>query len=434
MKARRSWQRLKRNRFIPSLLLLTIIALLLVNIKHSNIPEPTDQPEVLKSLPFHKYHINCSAVYDMDPVEIGKALIIRKNKEREDTDESLAEFTENCPSFIKIRGYDDVCISDQEKDFPLAYSLVVHKNAWMVERLLRATYSPVNVYCIHYDQKSTPQFTAAMEGLARCLPNVFIASKRESVFYASISRLQADLNCLHDLVESEVKWKYVINLCGQDFPLKSNMELVSELRKLNGSNMLETSRPSNIKKDRFSFHHELKDASFEYQKLPVRTDQAKSPPPHGIEMFIGNAYFVLSREFILHMTSSVIAMDFFDWSKDTYSPDEHFWATLVRVPGFPGEVAREKPDITDLMSKTRLVKWSYLEGSLYPLCTGEHVRSVCIYGCGELRWLLNYGHWFANKFEPKVDPVLIQCLEERLEEKQRSLITRTSSTCHKSKT
>ncbi|RVE66098.1 hypothetical protein OJAV_G00123280 [Oryzias javanicus] len=370
----------------------------------------------------------------MDPVEVSKALIIRRNKEREDTDESLAEFTENCPSFIKIRGYDDVCFSDQEKDFPLAYSLVVHKNAWMVERLLRATYSPVNVYCIHYDQKSPPQFTAAMEGLARCLPNVFIASKRESVFYASISRLQADLNCLQDLVESEVKWKYVINLCGQDFPLRSNVELVSELRKLNGSNMLETSRPSSIKKQRFSFHHELKDVSFEYKKMPIKTDQAKTPPPHGIEMFIGNAYFVLSREFILHMTSSVIAADFFEWSKDTYSPDEHFWATLVRVPGFPGEVARERPDVTDLMSKTRLVKWSYLEGDLYPQCTGEHVRSVCIYGSGELRWLLNYGHWFANKFEPKVDPVLIQCLEERLEQKQRSLFSRTSLTCHKGST
>lgn len=347
----------------------------------------------------------------------------------EDTDESLLNLMSDCPSFIKFRGYDDVCVSEEEKGFPLAYSLVVHKSAWMVERLIRAVYSPSNIYCIHYDQKSSAQFISAMEGIARCLPNVFIASKRESVFYASISRLKADLNCLSDLLRSEVKWKYVINLCGQDFPLRSNVELVSELKNLKGANMLETSRPTAMKKERFTFHHELRDANFEYQKLPVKTQQKKTPPPHGIEVFSGNAYFVLSREFVVHMDYSVVVKEFLAWSEDTYSPDEHFWATLVRLPGVPGEVPRSQPDITDLMSKTRLVKWHYLEGSLYPPCSGEHVRSVCIYGAAELRWLLNYGHWFANKFDPKVDPILIQCLEERLEERQKLFQSVAPNSC-----
>lgn len=348
----------------------------------------------------------------------------------EDTDESLVNLVSDCPSFIKFRGYDDMCVSEEEKDFPLAYSLVVHKSAWMVERLIRALYSPNNIYCIHYDQKSSAQFISAMEGVAHCLPNVYVASRRESVFYASISRLKADLNCLSDLLESEVKWKYVINLCGQDFPLRSNIELVSELRELKGANMLETSRPTDTKRERFTFHYELRDANFEYQKLPVKTEQRKTPPPHGIEMFTGNAYFVLSREFVVHMDDSVVVKEFLAWSEDTYSPDEHFWATLVRLPGVPGEVPRSQPDITDLMSKTRLVKWHYLEESLYPPCSGEHIRSVCIYGTAELRWLLNYGHWFANKFDPKVDPILIQCLEERLEERQK-LFQSVASSCRK---
>lgn len=367
----------------------------------------------------------------MDPVEVGKSLIIRRKQIVEDKDESLANLTLNCPLFIKSRGYDDVCMSEEENDFPVAYSLVVHKSAWMVERLIKALYSPSNIYCIHYDQKSSAKFISAMEGLARCLPNVFIASKRESVFYASISRLKADLNCLSDLLQSEVKWKYVINLCGQDFPLRSNIELVSELKKLKGDNMLETSRPSQSKKQRFSFHYELRDANFEYQKLPVRTEQIKTPPPHSIEMFSGNAYFVLSRDFVRHMNSSVVVKDFLAWSEDTYSPDEHFWATLVRLPGVPGAVPRSRPDISDLMSKTRLVKWHYLEENLYPPCTGQHIRSVCIFGAAEMRWLLNYGHWFANKFDPKVDPIIIQCLEEKLEQKQKLFQSVPSYNCHK---
>ncbi|XP_070706873.1 beta-1,3-galactosyl-O-glycosyl-glycoprotein beta-1,6-N-acetylglucosaminyltransferase 4-like [Pempheris klunzingeri] len=429
---RRCSPRRLRRKFFPSLLsLLTLCAFLLFSVKYNDISESAPAAASDGVQTFHTYSIDCQGIYDMDPVEVGNSLIIRRKKVLEDKDETLINLTSDCSFFLKSRGYDDVCVTEEEKDFPLAYSLVVHKSAWMVERLIKALYSPTNIYCIHYDQKSSAQFTSAMEGLARCLPNVFIASKRESVFYASISRLKADLNCLSDLLSSEVKWKYVINLCGQDFPLRSNIELVSELKKLNGANMLETSRPSEQKKQRFAFRYVLKDARFEYQKLPVKTEQAKTPPPHGIEMFSGNAYFVLSWDFVAHVDSSVVVKDFLAWSDDTYSPDEHFWATLVRLPGVPGEVPRSRPDITDLMSKTRLVKWQYLEDNLYPPCSGQHVRSVCIFGAAEMRWLLNYGHWFANKFDPKVDPVIIQCLEERLEKRQKLFQSVVSSTCRK---
>ncbi|XP_031731082.1 beta-1,3-galactosyl-O-glycosyl-glycoprotein beta-1,6-N-acetylglucosaminyltransferase 4-like [Anarrhichthys ocellatus] len=412
------------------LTLWTLCVLLLVRVKHSDFTEYLLHRASSENIQiFHKYNINCLAIYDLDPVEVGKSLVIRRKQVVEDKEENLVKLMSDCSLFIKSRGYDDVCVSEEEKDFPLAYSLVVHKSALMVERLIKALYSPRNIYCIHYDQKSPALFISAMEGLARCLPNVFIASKREFVFYGSVSRLKADLNCLSDLLVSGVKWKYVINLCGQDFPLRSNIELVSELRKLNGTNMLETCRPSKFKKQRFTFHHELSNANIEYEKVPMKTEQMKTPPPHGIEVFSGNAYFVLTRDFVVHM-DTVVVKDFLAWSEDTFSPDEHFWATLVRLPGVPGEVPRSQPDITDLMSKTRLVKWQYLEESLYPPCSGKHVRSVCIYGAAEMRWLLNYGHWFANKFDLMVDPIVIQCLEEKLEEKQKLFQSMASHTCH----
>ncbi|XP_054468484.1 beta-1,3-galactosyl-O-glycosyl-glycoprotein beta-1,6-N-acetylglucosaminyltransferase 4-like [Anoplopoma fimbria] len=412
--------------------LSTLCVLLLVTVKVCDITQSSPPVESLENVQlFQKYNINCVAVYDMDPVEVGKSLVIRRKQIVEEMEENLINLTSNCPLFIKSRGYDEVCVSEEERHFPLAYSLVVHKSALMVERLIRALYSPINVYCIHYDRKSPAQFISAMEGLARCLPNVFIASKQESVFYGSFSRLKADLNCLSDLLEPGVQWKYVINLCGQDFPLRSNMELVSQLRELNGANMLETCRPSESKKQRFTFRHELRDTGLEFGKVLVKTEQVKAAPPHGIEVFTGSAYFVLSRDFVVHMDSSAVVGDFLAWSEDTYSPDEHFWATLVRLPGVPGEVPRSRPDITDLMSKTRLVKWQYLEEDLYPPCSGAHVRSICIYGAAEMRWLLNYGHWFANKFNPKVDPVIIQCLEEKLEERQKLFQSVASQTCNK---
>uniref|UniRef100_A0A5K3G5T2 PSD1 domain-containing protein n=2 Tax=Mesocestoides corti TaxID=53468 RepID=A0A5K3G5T2_MESCO len=35
-------------------------------------------------------------------------------------------------------------------------------------------------------------------------------------------------------------WKYLVNLVGQDFPLRTNMELVAALKALNGSNLVES--------------------------------------------------------------------------------------------------------------------------------------------------------------------------------------------------
>ncbi|XP_017580725.1 beta-1,3-galactosyl-O-glycosyl-glycoprotein beta-1,6-N-acetylglucosaminyltransferase 4-like [Pygocentrus nattereri] len=365
-----------------------------------------------------QHGINCSDIYELDPVAVGKSLALRRQTVHALDDEDIANATMDCTRYLESRSYGSIRTSELERDFPLAYSLVVHKDAAMVERILRAIYVPHNTYCIHYDLKSSPQFAAAMQGLARCLPNVFIASKLERVQYASITRLRADLNCLSDLMVSDIMWRYAINLCGQDFPLRSNVQLVEELKALKGGSMLETVRPSELKRKRFSYSYTLKDAQSQFHHLPVKTDQVKNPAPHGIEMFVGSAYFVLSREFVSFVQWSPLVKDFLSWSEDTYSPDEHFWASLMRVPGAPGGLKSSDPDVSDLVSRTRLVKWQYLEETLYPLCTGIHVRSVCIYGAAELRWLLFDGHWFANKVDPRVDPVLVECLEEKLAERQ----------------
>ncbi|XP_057687987.1 beta-1,3-galactosyl-O-glycosyl-glycoprotein beta-1,6-N-acetylglucosaminyltransferase 4 [Corythoichthys intestinalis] len=405
--------------FLLSLAAVCLLKLMYIKVKvRENIYfDPFGISDRLSPVHSHTYEVNCTAIYELDPVEIGKALQIEQKTIAVD-DETTVSLTLDCVMFIKTRRYDSVLVSEVERNFPLAYSLVVHKDAPMVERILHAIYAPQNIYCIHYDQKSSPTFIRAMENLAQCLSNVFVASQLQSVEYAHISRLNADLNCLSDLLRSEVKWKYVINLCGQDFPLKSNYQLVRELRQLNGRNMLESCRPSELKKQRFSFHHELKNVSYEYKRIPIITELAKDVPPHGIEVFVGSAYFVLSWEFVKYISSNKVVKDFLAWSADTYSPDEHFWASLVRMPGVPGHISNSEPDVTDLKSKTRLVKWQYLEGRFYPPCTGKHVRSVCIYGAAELRWLLNDGHWFANKFDLKFNPILIQCLEMKLMEVQ----------------
>ena len=125
------------------------------------------------------------------------------------------------------------------------------------ERLLRAIYAPQNVYCVHVDKKAEASFLAAVSGISSCFDNVFMVSQAVSVVYAAWPRIQADINCMADLYRVSTTWKYFINLCGQDFPLKTNLEIVRSLQAMRGRNSMESEHMPAEKRWRITMVHEI---------------------------------------------------------------------------------------------------------------------------------------------------------------------------------
>ncbi|KAL2094582.1 hypothetical protein ACEWY4_009301 [Coilia grayii] len=362
----------------------------------------------------------CLAVIEGDVEGVSREDLSRllKKKGRKALPESFyLNETENCSAFIADRGYATAALSEEERDFPIAYSMVIHEKIEMFERLLRALYTPQNVYCVHVDKKAPEPFMKAVEAIASCFPNVFVATKLESVVYASWSRVQADLNCMRDLLASPVKWRYLLNTCGADFPIKTNAEIVQALKQLNGRNSLESEAPPGYKKVRWRYKYVVKGSRI------VRVSTKKSPPPISTPMFSGNAYFVLMREFVQQLFKNPEAKALLEWEKDTYSPDEHLWATLQRMSTMPGSSPPSyKYHTSDMIAISRLVKWWSLEGDVwkgasYPICSGRHRHAVCVYGAGDLTWMVKQRHLLANKFDPEVDDVALICLEHYLRNK-----------------
>ncbi|KAM3608922.1 uncharacterized protein V6R79_006823 [Siganus canaliculatus] len=357
----------------------------------------------------------CSAIISgdvKDKKEVEKLLAARKRRNVLSEDFYL-NMTKDCDAYIKNRGFIMVPLSKEEKDFPIAYSMVIHEKIEMFERLLRAIYAPQNIYCVHVDQKSSLEFRTAVRKITSCFPNVFVASKLESVIYASWSRVQADLNCMKDLLSSHVQWRYLLNTCGTDFPIKTNGEIVQILETLQGRNSMESETTNNYKKGRWQYHYNV-------THNVIRTSVKKSPPPISSPMYQGNAYIVVTRAFVEHVMEDGEVQKLLEWEKDTYSPDEHLWATLHRMPSVPGSLpAHVKFDTSDMLAVARVVKWSDhtgnpRRGAVYHPCTGIYRRSVCVYGSGDLQWLMSQRHFFANKFDPDVDNVAIRCLESVL--------------------
>lgn len=223
-------------------------------------------------------------------------------------------------------------MSQEEDNYPLAYIITIHKEFDMFVKLLRAIYRPQNLYCIHVDKRSPEDYQRKVKSLSDCFDNIFLASKMEHVVYGGFSRLQADINCMKDLVNSAVAWKEVINLCGQDFPIKTNREIIWYIRnKWGGRNITPgTQQPLHMKyRTEYSYKEEIKNGEAQIFRLNHR----KTAPPLELTIYFGTAYYVLTRQFVQFVLEDARAIALLEWSRDTYSPDEHYWVTLNRLKG-----------------------------------------------------------------------------------------------------
>ena len=142
---------------------------------------------------------------------------------------------DNCAAYTKERQYfvDDAI--KEERDFPIAYAIIMHSDIQNFQSLLSSIYRPQNYYCIHVDKKAEHDTWRSVQIITSCLRNTFVSSKRYDVKWGTFSVLQAELICMADLMKYK-DWKYFINLTGHEMPLKTNLELVQILRIYNGAN------------------------------------------------------------------------------------------------------------------------------------------------------------------------------------------------------
>ena len=189
-------------------------------------------------------------------------------------------------------------VTQDELDFPLAYEILTYRHAEQVHRLLKILYRPQNFYCIHIDKKSSIEYKRAIQSIASCFENVKISSKSEDMQWSGVSILQANLNCFEELYNMSTKWKYLFTMAGDEFPLKTNYEMVRILNVYNGINDVQI----------LNSHHER------YSML--------EPPPHNYSIRKGSNSAVLSREFVGYVLKNDKVQDLIRWSKGMHIPDE----------------------------------------------------------------------------------------------------------------
>jgi len=200
-----------------------------------------DQPIKLEDVPnVHVTGISCAALFDGNEVERVRAVqLYAEQLKHPISNEEMVSMTQDCQHFITQRQYITKPVSSEEFDFPIAFSILLYRDIELFERLLRSIYRPQNIYCVHIEKKSSSSFKDACRAIVGCFENVFIVPVSISVQWGYYSVLEPEFACMEELWKRSKKWKYFINLTGQEFPLKTNGDLVKILKTYNGANNME---------------------------------------------------------------------------------------------------------------------------------------------------------------------------------------------------
>jgi len=270
-----------------------------------------------------KYQVKCNLLFEMNSGEIDKAKkMLKNNKLKLIPDENFIFDRLMCPTYKTLfnEELNEIKVTQNELNFPLAFAILTYQHVEQIHRLLRLIYRPQNFYCIHIDTKSSREYRRAIESIASCFDNIIIAAKSENITWAGFGILQAELNCMQDLLKKSQKWKYLIHMSGNEMPLKTNYELVKILNVYNGTNDVEI---VNDFHSRYKYKYIL-----DSQHILKRTNQTMSPPPHNYSIVKGTTNSALSREFVKYVFKNRKVRDLIEWSKDMYVPDEMYFLIL----------------------------------------------------------------------------------------------------------
>jgi len=330
---------------------------------------------------------------------------ICSNKKPSDED-VFAKYTGKDCNTVREELFPHSTPTQEEKNFPIAYAVVVFKSANLVEKVLQSIYMPHNIYCIHVDVKSSDTFRNAVKAMAYCLDNVFITSKPVNLIWSHVSTLYAQRNCLRELMESPVKWKYFMHISGQELPLYTNFEIVRALVMLNGFNNIESFAipPHNWGRMQYSFEvKKVKGREFHENYVLTRTEVTKPQPPWNISIQKGSNFVAITREAANYILHDQVPIDFLGWLNDTAFPDEAFYSSLQQHPGFPGGIHGDQPDWI-----LRAVSWQKVN-----TCYGWWIRGVCWVTTRDLIWILGSTmrrRLFVTKIPFEYRDDLLECL------------------------
>eukprot|EP00092_Neocalanus_flemingeri_P004033 GFUD01004341.1.p1 GENE.GFUD01004341.1~~GFUD01004341.1.p1 ORF type:complete len:406 (-),score=130.77 GFUD01004341.1:4-1221(-) len=349
--------------------------------------------------------------------------VFQEDSKLKSRDEYLDLQLDDCARYIedtKVE-YNEV----KEKETPLAFSIMAHKDANQLSKLISAIFRPWNSYCLQLDSKSSPQFTQLVTKLVHCYTTVhrnstvFLSLSSLSLVWQHSSLLEGDLACLEQLSRRNSDWQYFVNVVGSEYPLITNYQLVNKLSAVkNDVGFVHSVFPWPEVQARWKYSHRLPEDGAQdtatslfggyYRHGPYKTDHLKSSPPLNLTIMYGIKNVAITRDFAYFVLHSHVAQVLRDWLQDTLVAVEHFFSTLATVKvDHKGHISQDFDQLEHLnWFRMRKTFWH----QEFKTCHGQVKREICNLAFGDLPYILEQKSFVVNKFDTELDPSVVDCL------------------------
>ncbi len=295
----------------------------------------------------------------------------------------------------------------------IAYFILVHRYPNQFKRMFQAIYTAKNQYLIHIDKKAGSHLHLQIENFLSLYPNAQIL-KSQNVVWGGYSMVDVELHGIAQLLKTNKKWKYYINLSGQDFPLKSQIDIQALLDDTESVSYMKVAnqvlkRPNTLNR----IHNYFTETEKGFFGTPIKREYLKKTTA-----YIGGQWKILSRDACEFITTSPEVETFRNFYKNTLIPDESFFQTVLKNTSFAGKIINDDKRsiiwVPDLGPK--LLAKKFTENTTKSLVASGKIKlRPKTFTLSDRAYLLKSEAFFARKFDESIDSSILDLLESRLE-------------------
>lgn len=267
----------------------------------------------------------------------------------------------------------------------IAYFIMIHHKPNVFKAMFEKIYTRDQFYLIHIDRKAKEEFTEEIQQYLVQFPNAYLLESM-NIIPGGFSIIQAELNAMEYLLNVSNDWDYFINLSGEDYPLRSQNIIRRFLTINNGRNYLfyydqKFYRPDTMQR----VQNHFTELTHKISSLVYKRDFME-----GVTPYIGEKWFMLTRDTCIFLTNNKRVMDFEDYYLHTLLPAESFFQTVLMNTEFKDIIVND--------DKRANIEKSFFKNSRY---TNDFIKS-----------LVAGNHLFIRKVNSKTDGNILQYIAE----------------------
>ncbi len=300
----------------------------------------------------------------------------------------------------------------------LAYIILTHKNHEQIIRLIQRLNTTHVKFFINVDKKATDEIYHHITKKFSNYPNVFFI-KRCRVYWGDFGMVEATLEGIKEIYRRHITFDYVVLLTGQDYPIKTNDQIINVLQEAGDKscisfNTLPMIGWPNGGLNRFEhWHFHVGDRSFHFPEkyqfehlilkyllnptwsLIIRLFPLKRRFLNNFIPYGGSAYWCLSKDcidYIYHFINH--NRNYVNFFKTVLLPEEMFFQTIILNSPFKEKIIKDDQKYID---------W-----------TKPNSPHPAILGVEDFESLAKSSKLFARKFDMMVDLEVLDMIDQQI--------------------